>query len=395
VCSICLAIGASVRGQEFPTEPVNPAESAASSSTDTEAAQRSSWAYEEVRRLGNASYRARQAARSQLEERPLESLQVIQQMIKQVDVVVGLQLVDLLSGLAMHSDISVSGIATQTLSTTADNATSVGRAAANSLSAIADLQEERACQVLTDQGAYIGPQNFSINGRLSNMEGPLSLRIDDQFTGRDEDFEWIRYLKTIKVVYLRGDKITPSAIEAVSQLKNVQAIKLRSIRLTREQLLLFQDLHALEHLGLSYMDVDDSFIPNLMQLPISHSIRLYGTKVTAFGEQQLVQQFDGLEIFRGSGGFLGISSLSTRQAQVEQVTPDSAASRAGIQHGDIITAINETAIGTFEQLRLELGKYEADETVSVRLTRFVYNRLQDQLQQVELTVKATLQEESN
>lgn len=368
---------------------------AVSSTPDPGSPNGEAWVVEQISRLGSSNYRTRLSARAKLEERPMESLLVLQENIHRVDVVVGVQLVEILSGLAMHSDIRVSGIATHILTSTADDATSVGRAAANSLSAIADLQEEKAWQVLTEQGAYIGPQNFSINGRLSNMEGPLSLRIDDQFSGSDEDFDWIRYLKTIKVVYLRGPRISVRALEAVSQLKNVQAIKLRSIALTSQQLLLFRDLHALEHLGLSYMDVDDSFIANIMQLPISHSIRLYGTKVTADGEQQLVKQFDGLEIFRGSGGFLGISSLSTRQAQVEQVTPDSAASRAGIQHGDIITAINGNPIQTFEQLRIELGKYEADETVAVRLTRIVSDGLNDQLRQVELTVQATLQEESN
>lgn len=392
---ICTATNC-LLGQSDPSHPPKVAgnQAALSSETNAQIETASSRAVEEIQRLAHPSYRTRQAARNHLEENPYESLPAIEQMIQRADVVSGVQLVEILSGLAAHSDLTVSHQATQILAAAANKATNVGLAAANSLSAIRDLQEERANEVLVGLGAYIGPQNFSLNGRVSNVEGPWSLRIDEQFDGTDQDFEWIRYLKSVRVVYFRGSNISPRAIEAICQLKDLQAVKLRSVTLTKDQLLLFQDLHSLEHLGLSYMDVDDSFVPNLMQLSIGHSIRLYGTKVSEAGAEQLVKQFDGLEIFRGSGGFLGISSVS-RVAQVEQVTPGSAASRAGIRQGDTITAINDTPIQTFEELRKELGKYEADETVYVRLTRYHYDDLKNTPVATELTVKATLQEESN
>ncbi len=362
---------------------------------DSPQSEDADWALEQIHRLNHQSYRARQAARSLLEENPLQSLQVIPVMIRQVDSVIGLQLVEILSGLALHSDIRVSDVATGILRSLAGDANAIGRAASNSMSAISDLQEEKAIQVLTTQNAYIGPQNFSINGRLDRgAGGPLSLRIDDQFWGTDEDFEWIRYLKSIQVVYLRGEKISPRAIEAVSQLKNLRAVRLRSVSLTKEQLLLFQNLEALEHLGLSYMDVDDSYVPSIAQLNISHSIRLYGTQVSEAGEQQLAKQFLGLEIFRGSGGFLGITSIS-RRAQVEQVTANSAASNAGIRQGDVIIGINDVPVETFDQLRVELGKYRVHETVKILLLRDVYDRLHNEIQTIEMTVMATLLEENS
>lgn len=352
------------------------------------------WALEQIHRLDHSSYRTRQVARALLEENPHPTLQVIPDVINQVDTVIGIQLVEILSGLALHTDLQVSSLATGTLNSLTAEATSIGRMATNSLSALADLQEQKAYEILTNQGAYIGPQNFSINGRLDRTSDALALRIDDQFWGSPEDFEWIRYLKSVKIVYLRGDKIGPQALEAVSQLKNVKAIRLRSIQLTKEQLLLFQELDALEHLGLSYMQVDDSFIPNLLQLPISQSIRLYGTQVSLQGEMELVKHFDGLEVFRGSGGFLGVTSIS-RQPRVEVVTPDSAAGRAGILQNDLILAINDVPIDTFDQLRNELGKYTVGETVRLRLERNISSRLETDPQTIELTVMATLQEENH
>ena len=166
--------------------------------TDSSAADPLLQAQQQIERLGHPNYRTRQMARARLEENPQSALQAIRQAIQDVDSMIGTQLVDLLSSLALHTDLIISRSATETLTSLANQATSVGRSATNSLSAIADLQEEKAVEILTNQGAYIGPQNFSINGRLDQTLGPLALRIDDGFWGSDTDLEWIRYLKSVR-----------------------------------------------------------------------------------------------------------------------------------------------------------------------------------------------------
>jgi hypothetical protein len=352
------------------------------------------WIYQQIQRLGDPKYRTRQMARNHLEDNPVQSLLVIRECIDAVETVVGIQLVDLLSGLALHTDFKVSGTATEILASVASEATSVGRSSANSLSAIADLQEEKAVEILTNQGAYIGPQNFSINGRVDRSGGPLSLRIDESFWGTEADLEWMRYLKSVQVVYLKGPKITPTVFQALSQLTQVRAIKLRSVTISKEQLLLLQELGTLEHLGMSYMDIDDSYIPMVLQLPINQSIRLYGTRVTEAGEKQLLDAMDGIEIFRGAGGFLGISSVS-RQAQVDQVTPGSAAAKAGVLPGDLVVSINKIPISTFDELRKELANYRVDETVDILLKRPTRDRFQQNVDWIEVLVQATLQEEDS
>jgi hypothetical protein len=157
-----------------------------------------------IQQLSHQNYRTRQMARARLEQYPAQAVHEIRQCIQQADTVTGGQLVDLLSGLALHNDLSISRSATQILHSLANQATSLGRSAANSLSAIADLQEEMAVKILSYQGAYIGPQNFSLNGKMDTGIGPLSLRIEDSFEGSQEDIEWIRYLKSVQVVYLSG-----------------------------------------------------------------------------------------------------------------------------------------------------------------------------------------------
>lgn len=385
-----------VHGQPSPLEPSEPSVDSTDdvdngfiTLSDKEISDKVRLAIEQ---LSHPNYRTRQMARTRLEQYPQHTVHEIQRFIQQADATTGGQLVDVLSGLALHNDLSISRSATQILHSLANQATSVGRSATNSLSAIADLQEEKAVEILSYQGAYIGPQNFSLNGKLDPGGGPLSLRIEDNFDGSQEDLEWIRYLKSVQVVYLRGSKITPEALRAVSQLKGLKAVKLRSVAITPELMLLLQELSSLEHLGLSYMDVDDSYVPVIAQLPISQSIRLYGTNVTSQGVQQLGEHFDGLEIFCGSGGFLGISS-TLQQAQVDQVTAGSAAAEAGIQPGDVLLAVAGTKIATFEQLRNELGKFRAGDSVEILLNRSYRNRLTGEFGMLEMNVQATLKEE--
>jgi hypothetical protein len=367
-----------------PTSVSQPAQSAASEDS----------VREHIAKLNAHSYRTRQMARTFLEENPLSSLAVIGDCILAVETVVGLQLVDLLSGLAVHSDFEVSEAATEILAEIAGEATTIGRCSANSLRAIADIQEEKAVEILSNQGAYIGPQNFSINGRVDRSGGPLALRIDNNFLGSDSDLDWIRFLKSIQVVYLRGTKITASALQALSQLKQVRAIRLRNVQITPQQLVMLQELGSLEHLELCYMDIDDSYIPSILQLPINQSIRLYGTQVSDLGEQQLNESLDGIEIFRGEGGFLGISSIS-RQAQVDQVTPGSAAAQAGLLPGDIIISINNVPVATFDELRLELGKYRVGDNIDILLKRPSQDRFRQPLDWIEMSLQAKLQEEDS
>ncbi len=349
---------------------------------------------QQIKLLNNPSYRVRQTARFVVEHHPIASLEVIREDIDNVDTVVGLQLVDLVSGLAMHSDLTISASAIELLREIANDVTGIGRSALNCLSSIADLQEEKAVEILRQNGAYIGPQNFSINGKeIDVTQQRLSLVIDDQFTGTDEDFKWIRFLKSVQVVYLRGNKITSEAIIASSTLKQLRGLKLRSCEVSREQLMLFSDLLSLEQFGLSYMDVDDSFLPAIEQLPIGDSIRLYGTKITQEGRDRLAKSFQGVEVFRGSGGFLGISS-SSNSTIVGRVNVNSAAALAGIRMRDRILAINSVEVTTFDELRRELGHHEAGDTIEVTVERVLDVFSPDEIKARRFDVKVKLQEEN-
>lgn len=334
--------------------------------------------------LSHPNYRARQLARWRLEQTPFATLRQIEAGVLTLDQNAAAQLIDIASSLAIYSDSRISIEAHAILERLAKDASSIGHLANNTLRAIADLQESKATEALVYAGAYIGAVDFSYNGRLGAVEDYRALRIDANFRETDEMIERIRFLKSVEAVSLSGSAIDSKYFKALSELTQLKVIKLKGVTLTADDLKLFIHFQSLEHLGLNYMAVDDSFVPQLLELPISQSMRLYGTKITEVGEKLLNDQFDGIEIYRGNGGFLGVST-DPANAVVKTVTNRSAAELAGIQVNDRLTHIGGVAINSFAELRRELGKHAAGEQIEVQLKRG----------NMELTVSVNLLEEPN
>lgn len=323
-----------------------------------------------MKQLSDSNYRVRQLARWQLEQTPVETMRQVSEMIPELDHNAAAQVVDIVSALAMHSDTQISLEARKLLESLADEVTAIGHLANNTLGAIADLQESQAVEELTYAGAYIGRQNFAINGRAGPSEPYLALAIGENFRGTDETIQRIRFLKSIESVYFTGSVIDSRFFEAIGSLPKIKVIKLKHVKLTKEDLRQFINFDALEHLGLNYVDVGDEVVPELLELPLTQSMRLFGTKITADGEKKLVEQLDGVEIYRGNGGFLGVAT-STFNTIVTTVTLGSAADLAGIQTDDRLTHIDGVPIRTFDDLRQELGKHAAGDHVEIRLIRGV------------------------
>lgn len=322
---------------------------------------------EQVALLGNVSYRVRQLARWRLEQYPIASTEVVRKTIAEVDHNTGAQLVDLLTVFATQPDVEISLTAIGVLRQTANKMSSVGRLAKNSLTAITDLQEEQAIEILVHHDARVGSPQFTINGqRQSTSE--MSLHIDERFTGDQETLHWIRFLKSIETIYFEGPKINSDYFQAISELKGVRNIKLRHIAMTHDDLRILKRFSNLEHLGLNYIDLDDSVVDTLAELPLSDSLRLFGTRITQEGATRLQQQLDDVDIYCGRGGFLGISTGTTNTI-VRVVTSNSGALRAGIKVGDRLTHINQAEIKTFDDIRKELSKCFPNETLEVELMR--------------------------
>ena len=208
--------------------------------------------------------------------------------------------------------------------------------------------------------------SVSMGNSAPSMNFPS--RSDESFSGEVEAIQWIQFLKSVKTVYLSGEKIDTRYFQAISHLNQLQNIKLRHVRLRQRDIKLLYDLMHLEHLGINYIDIGDSFLPALAKLQLSSSLRLYGTQITPTGANQLAAQLDGIEISCLRGGFLGVGT-DPASTLIRTVTENSAAQKAGLRLGDIIKTINGVPIKDFFQLRRELGKCVPGDRVKIDILR--------------------------
>ncbi len=331
--------------------------------------------------LDSPEFRTRQLAESRLQQYPEAAIELIAKSAPIASLNSASQQISLLDYFHSHPNTEIKSHAYNTLKgLSLTKTTALASLAASSIKGIEDDLERQAFDILTHAGADIGYLDININGSKSSIRSDvLGVEINsDRFTGTVDTLSWIRYLKSIKIVSLEGKCVTAEALALVAQMAGVNKILLRGTyirpgyyetQLRPSDLLVLRNVPEIQHFEIKYMSIDDSFVPALCQLPITESLRLFGTNISEEGKDTIAQQLDGLEIYRGKGGFLGIGSLPTGQVQVTQVQERSAAQNAGIQERDIILEIEGTPIKNFAGLRATLANYGPSELLLIKLRR--------------------------
>jgi hypothetical protein len=241
--------------------------------------------------------------------------------------------------------------------------------------AIDDAKEQQATEVLQALGASIGYLPLVVNGSKNTLNGPeFALEINSEvFAGSPESYKWMRFLRSVKVVSLHGPVVSESLLTAITEMPQATKLLFKRCKLSSDELRILRTMPTIEHLEFSYVPVGDEIVPTLCELPLSESLRMFGTRITAKGEEAIAKQHDGLEIYRGAGGFLGIQSAPAGPVIVTRVEPNSAADIGGIYELDHIKEVNGVVVKDFPQLRVELAKYAADESITVLVERQAFN----------------------
>ena len=94
-----------------------------------------------------------------------------------------------------------------------------------------------------------------------------------------------------------------------------------------------------------------------------------GVQTCALPIYEIAKHLDGLEIYRGNGGFLGIGSEVFGPVRVTSIQQNSAAENAGFELGDIITEIQGVPIKNFAALRATIGNFAPNEMLLIKLNR--------------------------
>jgi hypothetical protein len=355
---------------------------------------------EQIGKLNSPSYRTRQLAIWYLEQNPVRALPLLKEAGRTTDLNIGAEVISMLSTQAMmpDSDISVGAHeALQDISGGSQSVTAVSHFAIDALDGIADRQQVVAQQALLDLNVKLGALRLTIGGVMQNEMGLHTnniVHVSDDFRGKEEDMRLFRFLRSFDTAYLEGDSIDEKLIRQVMAMPNLKRIVLKGPSINNQLLLTLFDARELEHLELLYASVDDDAISTIVDLPLVGSLRLFGTNITPTGAERIKKELDGLDIYFGRGGFLGVKTTQN-DLRVSNVVPGSGADKGGIQPQDIITHVNDKPIKTFPQLREELANFAPGDKIKVVVDRTTFGSPLRDVESIGLVITLGLQETPN
>ncbi|MCC6509949.1 MAG: PDZ domain-containing protein [Pirellulaceae bacterium] len=332
---------------------------------------------QQIKNLSNPSYRTRQLAIWYLEQNPRRALPLLRKAGQTTDLNIGAEIIAMLSSQAMMPDTDISVEAHEALREIAggtQSVTAVSQLAIGALEGIADRQELLATQALEDLNVELGELRLTIGGIMQNEMGTNNnfiVHVTEDFRGRDVDMRLFRFLRSYESAYLEGPAVNEKMLREVLAMPSLKRLVLKGDAIQNELLGTLFEARELEHLELVYAAVDDKAVDTIVDLPLVGSLRVFGTKISFDGAARIKQALDGLDIYFGRGGFLGVKT-SPSDLRVSQVVDNSGAQLGGIQAQDVITHINDKPIKIFAQLREELANFAPGDKVTVVVERTTF-----------------------
>lgn len=344
--------------------------------------------------------------------------------------------IQILRELALSDDAQTEQAARDALiQVSSDTETLAGQKAATTLAGLNDIRRQRAITEIRRLGGQIGTTRFlQVQGAFRTVQSVFSVKIDEEWTGghqglnhlkwvpdiqqvslfgRQVDDSWLaelEKLESLKILKLRdtettaaglahlkklpalerltarSEKLDNAWLQGASQLENLRVLEIRSDRITNEGFAAIAALARLEQLSVYYSPIDDEALPTMKALKTASLFKLYGTKVTAAATEAWQAALDevnpnnGMKIDHRLGAFLGVGCQQHEQGcLISMVHPDSAAAKAGIRPGDVITTYGGDSVQGFENLTLLISKHRTGNTTTIELLRNGTQKLQKEI----------------
>ncbi len=236
--------------------------------------------------------------------------------------------------------------------------------AAQTLDALSLLRQRRALDEMIRLGALTIPE------RTQQIEYVYGLEIGDGWRGTDQDLRRLRWLPNLRQVVLTGDKVRDSWFEHVSQLVELNTLTVNRAPITAAAAGHLAPLQALKLLELKYVPIGDEAVNDLAKLAAMDTMKLYGTEISPAGGERLRLALPLARIDLRAGAFLGISGdHHTLGCLISTVRPNTAASQAGLNPGDIIVTYQGERVGDFDALTALISKNRPGDKVAIQYVR--------------------------
>ena len=238
------------------------------------------------------------------------------------------------------------------------------------IQSISVSMREQTLERLERVGVLCQDRELSVLTQVRQVKNALV--IDQEFRGTQEDIDLLPWLFDIQFVKLEGPAISPEILQAVVKLPQLRSLQIVETKLTSKDLRPLLAASDMDLLEILYSPVDDQCIEILQDVPIFGDLQLFGTELSSKGATELIARMETANVFVGRGGFLGVT-CDPGSLVIQQAIKDGPAFKAGIKMNDKLRKVNGVPIYNFEDLRKQLAKSAAGESVVVEYDRPVWS----------------------
>lgn len=243
--------------------------------------------------------------------------------------------------------------------------------ARRTLDMLNELRQDRAIAALRKLGATVDENTFNQFVGVWQLQTTFSVTIDDDWHGGERGLKYLRWLPDLQTVTFRGKQVQDEWLASISGLEKLAVVEINRARVSDAAVKQLGTLPSLSRLTVKYSPLTDAAIDDLKELKMASLIMLYGTKITPDGAEKLTAAAGAnVKIDYRRGAFLGVGCQQTEAGcTISQVQPNSAAEKADIRVGDIITEYAGKPVPDFQTLTSLIGENVGGDTVTLKLRR--------------------------
>lgn len=274
----------------------------------------------------------------------------------------------ILQELAVGGDASTEDAARDVLIDIArPRVTPAARQASDALLRLDERRQQRALEELADLGARV-IEEYREFGESEFSPTRLAVEIGEEWRGKPQDLERLRWLYDVQQVNFIGPAATESGLQHVADMEQVYFVKIARSEIGDSALRHLKSMPQLRAVKLIYVPIGDAGAEQLRLCPRVRSVFAYGTKISDTGKQRLTDR--GVYVDLKRGAFLGIAVTSRNEDwSITTVTPNSAAERAGLLPGDVVLRYGSQRVTDFKSLQDMIAKNVGGDTVRLQVLR--------------------------
>jgi len=366
--ALFLVAGAAWCDEKAPA-PAAAAEEPAAEKAPEAAEQIAAW----VRQLSADRFAERELATQKLIEAGRDSIAPVVEAVQAKDPETIERGLHVLRQLGLSDDEATEDAARMALEKLAANEDlRASRRAKNTLAHLNELRQDRAIAAIRKLGGVVEESTVNRFVGVWQVSTTYDVTIDESWKGGKRGLKYIRWLPDLRMVTFRGEQVQSDWLASIAGLDKLSAVELNRTNVGDAGMEAITELPNLRQLSVKYSPITDAAVDNLKEVKTASVMMLFGTDITPQGAARLEEALadTGVRVDYRRGAFLGVGCHQTEAGcTISQIHPDSAAQRADIRVGDIVTQYAGQPVPDFQTLTSLISENVAGDKVTLKVRR--------------------------